>query len=153
MPSIEIHPLYNEIMVTSTLRHPRVYPHIIDDSCPAAEDFNPTFSDAFTYLEASEGEEYLGLFMVHPHSAFMWEVHTCLLPNAWGPRALQASKALIQWVFENTSCQRLITSVPQGNTLALRLARNAGMTVYGINPKSLQRGGKLIDQTLLGLNK
>lgn len=146
--------LHDVDRITETLRHPRIYPHITDDSCPVdPKEFYPSIGDPLVHLGVFDEDEYLGLFLVHPHSVFMWEVHTCLLPHAWGTRAVQAAKMLIQWVFDNTSCQRLITSVPQGNPLALRLARNAGMTVYGINPKSLQRDGILIDQTLLGLNK
>lgn len=160
--SITITPLQDVEAIRAAMTHPRVYPHIADDSCPDAKDFQPVLDGPFVYLGAFDSVdehdpfdefEYLGLFMIHPHSTVLWEGHTCLLPNAWGPRSIPAAQAAIRWVFENTPCQRFVTTVPEGNPLALRLARKAGMTEYGRNPKSLQRGGILIDQTLLGLNK
>jgi RimJ/RimL family protein N-acetyltransferase len=143
----------DEQLLTETMRHPRIYPHITDDSCPTSENFEAKILPGFLYLGVFDDDEYLGLFLVQQHNLVLYEVHTCLLPSAWGARASAAAKAVIRWMFENTTCQRFITAVPEDNPLALRFARNAGMVRYGVNPKSLQRNGILIDQTLLGLNK
>ena len=91
--------------------------------------------------------------MLHPHNYVLYEVHTALLPCAWGLRAPLATRAGARWMFEHTNCQRIVTCVPAGNTLALRLALKAGMSQYGRNPRSLLRGGVLVDQILLGMNK
>lgn len=152
---VHIQPTDDVALIAQTLRHPRVYPHIIDDGCPPADEFAAVASEtsALSYLGAFEGETFLGLFVVHAHNFVCWEVHTCLLPNAWGSRSIAAARACIEWVFENTTCRRLITAVPAGNELALRLATRAGMVAYGVNPQSIQRGGVLLDQTMLGISK
>jgi len=151
--TLRIEPIADEALIGSTLRHPRIFPHIRDDACPDACSLKVALSDSLFYLGVYEGESYLGLFLVHPHNLILFEVHTCLLPPAWGPTAVRAAKALIAWVFEHTSCRRLVTSVPDGNLLALRLARRAGMSEYGVNPRSILRDGELLDQTLLGFSK
>jgi hypothetical protein len=151
--SIRIEPITDEVLIGMTLRHPRIFPHIRDDGCPNAESLQAVLSESLSYLGVYKGDRYLGLFLVHPHNLVLHEVHTCLLPEAWGATALHAAKALIAWVFANTPCQRLVTSVPEGNLLALRLARQAGMYEYGCNPRSLMRDGVLLSQTLLGIGK
>lgn len=141
--------------VAGTMTHPRVYPHVSDDFSPAPGDLANCLHpvDSVFYLAAYDGEEYLGLFFLHQHNSVMYEVHTCLLPNAWGGRSVDAAKACAAWMFENTPCQRIVTYVPVDNVLALRLARNSGMQQIGINHDSIMRGGKLVSQHMLGLSK
>jgi RimJ/RimL family protein N-acetyltransferase len=150
--AIQIAPLVDEALIASTLRHPRIFPHISDDSCPEAGGLKVQLVDALLFLGAYRGEQFLGLFLIHQHNFVLFEGHTCLLPLAWG-QSTDAAKACIAWLFENTSCRRLVTSVPDGNDLALRLAKRAGMTEYGRNPRSIQRGGRQLDQVLLGISK
>jgi RimJ/RimL family protein N-acetyltransferase len=139
-------------LINETLRHPRIYAHISDDFCPAPAEFEAVL-EPFVYVGCFRGTEYLGLFMLHPHSVVLWEVHTCLLPSAWGDTALDCTAACAAWIWSHTSCERLITAVPQGNELAARLAERSGMALYGTNPRSFKRGGVLVDQRLYGLSK
>mgnify|MGYP001588587207 CR=1 FL=1 len=138
-------------LVTTTMRHRRIWPSISDDGSPAREAFQA--SPSLTYLGMFEGHEYLGLFVLHQHNAIMWEVHTCLLPSAWGSRAQACAKLCVEWIFDNTECRRLITSVPVGNALAERLAGAAGMVRYGTNPRSFLKNGQELDQIMLGISK
>lgn len=138
-------------MIASTLAHPKVYPSISDDYSLPPQELNQAISESIIYLGAYS-DQYLGLFMIHQHNGILYEGHTCLLPVAWG-RATECAKACIAWIFENTACRRLITTVPDGNALALRLALRSGMTQYGHNPESIQKGGRLIGQSLLGITK
>lgn len=152
---VRIERLYDSELIAQTLTHPRIFPHISDDACSSPSELSipddPRYQ--FPFLAAYDGSEYLGLFMVHAHNLVLHEVHTCLLPAAWGPRSLRAARACIRWIFDNTACRRLITSVPDDNPLAFRLAVRAGMEAYGRNPKSIQRAGVLRDLIMLGISK
>lgn len=150
---VRIEQLLDERLITETIRHPRIYPHVKDDSCPSAEEFAAVLAPQFVYVGAYRGEHYLGLFMLHQHSTVLWEVHTCLLPEAWGSTSLECTGACAAWVWANTTCQRLITAVPDGNELARRLALRSGMTEYGHNPRSFLRNGELVGQHLLGMDR
>lgn len=151
--SLETRPVYDEALIASVMRHPRVFPHISDDSLPGPESLKVALNESLLFLGIYEGDDFHGLFLAHPHNAVCWEVHTCLLPSAWGARANAATQSCARWLWDNTLCERIITAVPDGNTLALNLARRAGMVVYGVNPRSIQRGGKLLGLTMLGMNK
>lgn len=143
----------DSLLIKAVFTHPRVWPHITDDFSPAPELFEPIIDMNVWYVKALDEKELLGIWMLHPHNFICWEIHTCLLPNAWGPRGLQAARELAPWVWENTPCRRLITNVPSYNKLALRFAKEAGMKQIGINEKAFQKKGQLHDLIMLGLSE
>lgn len=133
---------------------PRIYRHITDDFSPPPEEFRPAEHPSICYVLVFDGHEHLGLFVVTRHNGVTVEIHTCLLPCAWGARAKQAASEFAAWLWANApQIQRIVTVVPDYNRLALRFARAAGMTEYGRNPASIQKGGKLHDEILLGLSR
>jgi RimJ/RimL family protein N-acetyltransferase len=139
-------------LVRGVMRHPKIYPHLTDDGCPPAEEFEPMDHPAVWYVRVLDGDEFLGLWVFAPENAVCWRVHTCLLPAAWGKRAREAAVQMAAWIWENTPCRRLVTTVPSHNRLALKLAEAAGMRRYGLNEKSYLKRGELRDQILLGLS-
>lgn len=149
----------NSVLVTMVLSHPKIYDAIADDGCPAREQFTFQTRPGLWPIVASDGPELLGLFLFEPRNAVEWTVHTCLLPNAWGRkrdgggRALAAAKGVIQWIWQNTTCRRITTHVPEYNRLALRFAKQAGLIEYGFNPKSWVKHGRLHGQIELGISK
>lgn len=151
--AIRMDRMFDRALVAETLAHPRIYPHISDDFSPVPDEADTAINDAAIYLGAYRGDVYLGLFLLHAHNGVLFEVHTCLLPAAWGEDALLCAQACIAWAFENTPCRRLITTVPVDNPLAHRLATRADMSEFGRNPRSILRSGHLLDQVLLGISK
>lgn len=139
-------------LVRATMTHRRIYPHVSDDGSPSADDFSPIDSPLVYYLAMDDGE-HLGIFMLYPHNTVCFEVHTCLLPKAWGEKARQCTREGMHWMFENTSCRRIITNIPEYNRLALKLALDSGMSRFGTNPKSFMKNGTLYDQIMLGISK
>ena len=139
-------------LIRSIITHPKIWPHVSDDSTPPWEEWQPVIAESVWYVVVRDREELLGVFTMVRHNAICWEVHTCLLPSAWG-RTLEAARQMAEWAFANMECLRIITNVPAYNRLALRFAERAGMTQYGINPQSYLKDGKLWDQFCLGLSK
>ena len=140
-------------LVGEIMRHEALYDKCADDFEPAREDFRPREDEAIWYVLVYDDAELLGLFALAPQNAICWEIHTRLLPHAWGPRSLVALKKVIEWVWRATPALRLVTTVPAYNRLALSFGRRAGFEQYGVNPQSWQRDGKLHDQVLLGISK
>lgn len=136
-------------LVREVMMHPSIWPHIHDDG---VKDYEPIDVDGLYWLEVNENET-LGVFLVHQHNSVCYEVHTCILPVAWGEKAATAARLLLDWVFKNTGCLKLVTHVPSYNRLAKKFARNAGMQHEGINRQSFLRNGVLLDQYLLGITK
>ena len=140
-------------LIRSVITHPQIYPHIGDDFAPAPADWQPIRDELAYYLLAKDDAEVLGIWALFPLNRVCWWVHTCLLPNSWGERALQAAKGAIAHVFAETECCRLITEVPACNRLAFRFAVRSGMTEFGRNLKCYKKRGVLEDVYLLGISK
>ena len=140
-------------LIRGIMTHPAVYRHLTDDASPEVADFIPIENDAFCYLVAWDGNELLGLWLLVPLNAVCWEIHTALMPNAWGDRAQRAAAVMLEWVWANTPCRRIVTHVPSDNRLAYRFALAAGMRVFGIDEQSFLKGGRLLDQICLGINR
>lgn len=136
------------------LCHPRVYPHSSDDFSPPPEEISQHIDcEKQLYVGCEFGGVFLGCFLFAPHNHILYEVHTMLLPAAWGPTALLCARAAQEWLWRETPARRLVTSVPGDNVLALRFAQKCGFVEYGLNPRSIQKGGILLDQHLLGTDR
>lgn len=147
---MRIEPTTDASLITSVVTHPSIWPHVSDDSV-RVDEYHPTI-DGLIWLKVFD-DNLLGIYMIQRHNFINYEIHTCMLPSAWGKKAKQASKLVLDWIFSNTECMKLITHVPEDNPLALRYAKNAGLMVEGNNRKSIMKNGKLLDQTQLGITK
>jgi RimJ/RimL family protein N-acetyltransferase len=140
-------------LVREIATHPKIYDKISDDQSPIREDYRPIESDQVFYVIVKDSQELLGMWMILPQNGVTAEIHTCLLPNAWGERAHIASILMARWIWEHTHFRRIVTNVPAYNRAALQFAEKAGMVQYGINPRSYMKRGYLFDQFLLGLSR
>lgn len=119
-----------------------------DDGADDKDFYFPLINE---HVQWARAEDY-GVFMLTRCNFVTFECHTALLQNARG-KAVEIGKAALKFAFENTPALRIITAVPENNTLALRMALKSGFTQYGINPGSFMKNGVLLSQTLLGINK
>jgi len=140
-------------LIKDIVTHPKIYPYVSDDFSPAPEQWEPIDSAVAHYVVIRDGDDLLGLWAFYEHTPIVWNVHTCLLPAAYGQRARRAAKEMAAWIWANTKCLRLTTEVPERNRLALHFARDAGMAEYGFNPASYMKNQQLCGVHLLGMSK
>lgn len=150
---ITIAPSEDYALLTAMATHPNVYNRMADDFCPAREDFKVGVASRAIFLLATVDGAPSGFWMLQQHSEVLLEIHTCLLPRIWGPVALDAARAVLRWIWDNTKCVRLITSVPAFNRSALHFAKAAGLVEYGVNPMAYQKNHKLHDIIMLGVSR
>ncbi len=136
-------------IVRDIMLHPKVWPYLHDDGL---DDFHPT-DEEHIYWMLVRDESPAGVFMVYAHNSICYEMHTAILPRIWGSEAAHAAQLLLAWAFSEMPCQKMITSVPSYNRMALRFAKQGGMTVEGTNRFSYLKNGVLHDQILLGITK
>ena len=104
------------------MRHKRIWGAISDDGSPAVQDFRPYEHEAMWYVLVKEEAVVLGLFLFVPQNFICYEVHTCLLPRAYGLVAKQAGRGVAEWMWANSLAHRIVTNVPENNRLALQFA-------------------------------
>ena len=149
-PLVTIERTTNMPLIRKILTDERVFGKMADDFAPPREQYEPLEHPEMIYL-AVNGKQ--GIFALIPHSRIMYEIHTCLHPELWGAQALEAAASLLAWVWANTICERLITSVPQHNRTALRFAQKAGLEIYGTNPRAFMKNGRLENIVMLGISR
>ncbi len=139
-------------LIRYILTHEKVYGRASDDFAPPVAEFQPHM-DGVTYVLLKRDGLALGLWAIVPHSPVLWELHTALLPHAWGPTAREAWPGFLEWLWTNTTCKRLITSVPEFNRAALKIGREWGFAEYGVNEDGFQKGNRMHNIHMLGLSR
>jgi RimJ/RimL family protein N-acetyltransferase len=124
--------------------------------------WRPVFHDLLLYvvvykLETLAGHmtrEAIGMFQLGVHSMVLLELHFAFIPEAWGRLTVAAGKAFLAWLWKTFSTvQRVFGQIVTTNKLSLRLAKEAGLEVFGLHPKSFMKNGILRDQVLVGASR
>ena len=139
-------------LVRQILVHPKIYPWISDDCSLPPQECAPVASEKIYYIYARNGHP-VGLFIFMPQNGICYDLHVCVLPEAWGRESVPAGKLAIQWMFEHTLARRITGSVADYNRLACRYAEKLEMEEFGVNRKSYLHDGVLYDQHLFGISK
>ncbi len=140
-------------LIERTIKHPRVYPRISDDFSEKMEDWKPKIGDDTTYLAMYDDSTYFGLVVLVEKNPICYEIHSCLLPSAYGAAAVGALAMAIDWAWMNTQCRRLVAGIPEDNSLAYKLAKNVGMSDYGYDPGCTMRHGRILGMRLVGISR
>lgn len=130
---------------------PAIFRSSSDDGSGPADAFHLPSKFAYAIARDQDGA-LLGCYGLEPRNLISLEIHTCLLPIAWG-RGQEITSAFRDWLWQNTSAKRITTRVPSFNRLALKLALSCGMIEFGRDVRSFQKHGKLFDEILLGISK
>lgn len=137
--------------VRTVMTHPKIWDGISDDGSPPPDQFSPADSPAIHYVVAHDETGLIGVWAFYPQNSVCFDVHTMMMPRARGRRAVDAAQSVAAWMFEQTACKKITTTVPSCNPQALWFAKKAGMKVIGVNEKSFVKNGEIFDQTILGI--
>jgi hypothetical protein len=141
-------------LVRQILTHPRMFPHMGDDFLPAPEQFVLNTDPRISYVLVSDEWRAIGLFCFIPENEICWAAHVAMLRKVHPALTHRAGKEIIEWLWRNTPCRRLIASVPASNPAAVRFGVQAmGLIRYGVNRRSFMKGGRLVDQILMGRSR
>jgi RimJ/RimL family protein N-acetyltransferase len=150
---MRIEPIDDMELIEQTMKRPYIWPHIHDDTVSLNE-FEPVapMHGWLMYLGVFD-DKYCGFFLLARKNSITYEIHTVLEKWCRGEKAVNAAISVIEWIFNNTECQRLVTEIPDGNVPAERLAINAGMQQYGLNPHSFKIDNVIKSIKLYGITK
>jgi len=149
----------NDLKIVDAIhRHPSVYPWIIDDM------YSDNEPDGFTNYHAliNPDNYYLsfwyeglpaGVFSFFPINLITYEGHIAILPKFRGKTALKASLRVINWMFENTACRKIVCMIPTYNLKAMTLITRLGFQKEGFLYRSFKKNGVLYNQHIVGINK
>lgn len=133
-------------------KHPEIHPFIVDDFTKDFYDLK-IISKWGIFLLIKNGEENIGFILIVPWNGICFEGHIAILPKYRGEKSIESIRKGCEWLYSNTSCQKIIAQIPVYNQKAYAAILSAGAKLEGINEKSIMRNGKLHDQYLLGFKK
>jgi RimJ/RimL family protein N-acetyltransferase len=133
----------------------KAYRAMGEDATVPAEQFEPNRHPLIVYLVAWDGEPEVpaALFVFVPVNAVCFDAHFWVNRRFWGPRARELGRAALGWMFQETAAERITGAIAADLPGAIRYARDCGLVDYGRHPKSIRKGGRLLDLVLLGISK
>jgi hypothetical protein len=134
--------------VNTVMTHPDVLAGISDDDTPldtydaiVAMVHNPEN----VFLRVDDGAACgLFLFAVKPNGQH--EMHTCLLPNCRGSKAVEAGMDALRWMFENTKVENINGYAFSTAKHACAFARRIGLRQTVVEPHPSTVKGQKVDR-------
>lgn len=135
--------------------HPEMAGIFFDDGIkPEQINFSQLVNIPVAYfIIVSEDGEDIGLFFFYPMNTITFELHTAFLPGQRGRKVIEASRLAREYMWSQTPCRKVVTSVPVDNRRAYVMAKLCGMKQEGINRGSWLKNGQVIDQYTMGICK
>ena len=119
----------------------------------AVKVFDPESQKDIYYLLASKDDEVLGLVVFHQQNAGCYQGHVNYLPEHWGKGLEGYTIEAINWMFNNTDCEKIFAFVPDRFPEIKRHSLLAGMKVEGVLEDSYRIGNDVYSQTIMGMSK
>ena len=130
------------------ITHSKIWDKSIDDFTESQENYTPNMNNNLYYLIACDHNLDFGFALLVPHSSVLFEIHIGFLE-----KSLECGQKIIDWVWENTTAQKIIGQIPEFNTLAINYARKMEFKKEGLLTKSFRRFDMLHDLNIYSLNK
>jgi RimJ/RimL family protein N-acetyltransferase len=141
----------NYSLLWQIVMHDSIYRITSDDFSPSPSQWKIAERHDFVYLLARQATEPLGFCAFYPVNGVTFEAHLCFLSR--GPVNQDAFAQMLAWIWKNTRATRIVGSIPDYNRSAVKFSERAGFQVYGINPQSWMKDGRLRDLILLGISR
>jgi hypothetical protein len=141
-------------LIRLILTDPDLYSRMGDDFTPPAHQFVVNPHPAICWVLVYDRLRLLGMFGFFPENEICRAAHVALFRGIHPRVTHQAGEEIVEWLWRNTSCERLIASVPLSNPAAVRFGLRAmGLVRYGVNPRSFLKNGILQSQILMGRSR
>lgn len=150
--TIQFRRTFDADLVRRILTHPKIGRWMFEDDAALGPDTVIPMPDTVWYVCAMDGRKLIGLFVFEPRTSVKYAVYLAIAPGQW-PRAVEAFKGVIGWAWRHIGMECIGGEIPSDNTHALRLAKKAGFTMIGIEPKAYRRGGELRDIRIVSIGK
>jgi len=140
--------------VNRIMRNDSVYPFAVSSSGETSKTEYPVSKDFLGDSRAvilSPTPDMVFIFI--PYSETLYQGHSAVLPCARGKQAIKHGKEACRWLFQNTTCQKIMGLTPVYLRNAILFSLMVGFKKEGLQKKSHLFKGELFDMVLFGMNK
>lgn len=122
---------------------------ISEDNAPA---YTPDLIKEY-WIGLLNDKELVGCARFHQLTSITWEAHAFILPDfrkKYGPLSCLTT---LNWMIENTDCQKIVANVPNRFPNVMGFLEKIGFKKEGVNRQSFTKDGKLWDIVNYGLTR
>lgn len=157
MSNVDIRRCTDADLLTRIMCDPSIYPWIVDDASPSADEFRMpeaiAKSNADLFLIPYVDNTPAGFTWFRAENAVMCSYHGGLLPGYRGKQGLTLVSGALRHFFECTSYRKVIAMCPEVNRAAQRFNRAIGMQREGRITKAFSLDGELCDLIVYGITE
>ena len=122
--------------VNNILRHKSIYSFISDDGSPSIEEYTIQPLLEYDLVYVLSPNKYT-IILAIPITCSTYEFHVNMIaPHGRGKNAIESTAEVVEWLFDNTPCQKLTSWIPEINMNVVKFALANGMQMEGISKKS-----------------
>lgn len=132
------------------LGHHDVLPFISDDGCNNIELAIDILSNSNCYVLMPNDNVAI---LAYPLNLISYDIHIAIHPNGRGIEGLAAFNDGIDWIFNNTSCEKLIMFCPSNNQRVIKFVKKCGFKQEGRLKRSFKKDDMKHDQLIMCRSK
>lgn len=143
-------------LVKSLSTRPDIYPLIIDDGCPKAEDYHPIDSSHRYFLVPwliDIKPIPMGIVAFYALGHVLFEGHIFILPEYQHKLSLEIGQKSLEWLWSHTYAQKVVTFIPITKPHVIKYVTKLGFKEEGFCPGSFSSDQKIIDQYIYGIRR
>ena len=139
---------FNLDIIKSIVEHPELRDLLTEDGEVVHV---PSHPDIYWLLSYNK-DILRGFVGFIPINSITWNPHIAILPEFRGC-GTDTMYAGIQWMFQNTPCQKIVAYPPGYNKAMIRVFEKCGLHREGLSPDSFMFRGKVYDRILMGIER
>ncbi len=142
--------------VRAVFEAPGVREHIWDRAermpVPIAPTIYHLLAKEQRFSDGSVEDCMIGALMFVPMNLIAWNPHIAVLQKYRGC-GTELMRAGMEWMYENTPCEKLLAYPPEFNAPMIRVFEKCGFAREGYSPRSFRWHGALCGRLLMGADK
>ena len=139
------------VTILSILNDKDIFDSISEDGAKKGE-FKPEVNNEM-WVKIEQGEDLIGVCNFHAINAITLQGHIHILKKYRHEHSLRAAKNIYEWLLNNSKFLKLNVEIPSCHVNVMKYCKSVGFNLEGINRLSYLKGGKVLDQALLGITR
>ena len=138
-------------LINSILTDDDIFDSISEDGSKNG-DFEPDVNDEL-WVKIECGNDLIGVCNFHHTNKITIQGHIHILKQYRREHSLSAANNIYNWLLSNSDFLKLIVEIPSCHVNVMKYCKAIGFALEGINRESYLKGGKALDQALLGITR
>lgn len=148
---ITVERTYDVALINKIMFDPAIWDCIAEDG-QIQDDFEPDVDNECWLLMAVDHAP-IALYNIHALNTVTAQIHAHVLPEYRKQHSKETGKLALQYILKNSDYQKIVAVIPETYENVKKFTLSFGFVEEGVSRKSIMKGGKLLDQWILGATR